>query len=160
VIVVSNTTAISELAKVGGVSLLQGVFGRVLIPEEVYAELISGNHPAAAIVPTADWIEVRSVSQRMHVTALREAAGLDLGEAAAIVLGQELNADWLVLDDRTARRAASARGIPHVGTIGILLRAKEQGLLTSVKMMLDSLIAQGTRIGNSLYKEALRAAGE
>lgn len=53
-IVVSDTTPLSELAKVGKLDLLKDVYGEVLIPEEVYNEVISGNHPAIALVQAAD----------------------------------------------------------------------------------------------------------
>ncbi len=58
-IIVSDTTPLSELFKVGQVALLQGVFGQVIIPKEVHDELTRGNHPAIVALQAVDWIERR-----------------------------------------------------------------------------------------------------
>ena len=71
-IVVSDTTPLSELAKVGQLVLLRDVFGQVIVPQEVYDEVTSGTHPAVAAVRSATWIEVRSVQDASQVVALRE----------------------------------------------------------------------------------------
>jgi len=57
-IVVSDTTPISELAKVGHLNLLGELYGQVLIPQEVFNEVTTGSHPAVAVVPSLSWIEV------------------------------------------------------------------------------------------------------
>ena len=69
-IIVSDTTPLSELAKLGQVALLQGVFGQVIIPKEVHDELIRGNHPAIIALQAVDWIEVRSLSDSQKVSTL------------------------------------------------------------------------------------------
>lgn len=76
-IVVSNTTPLSELAKVGKMYLLRDVFERIIIPVEVYDEVTTGNHPAVRQVQSADWIEVRVVSNREEVVSLQMETGLD-----------------------------------------------------------------------------------
>jgi hypothetical protein len=160
VIIVSDTTPLSELAKVGQLNLLRDVFGRVIIPEEVYNEVTTGTHPAVSVVQSATWIEVHSVSDTQKVSALQGATNLDLGECAAIVLAEELDVDQLLIDDLAARRVALSRNLPIIGTIGILLLAKDQGLIPSVKDVLDALIAQGKRISQRLYQESLAIAQE
>ncbi len=102
-IVVSDTTPLSELAKVGRLRLLQDIFGRVIIPLEVYNEVTTGTHPAVTAVQSASWIEVQSVTDINKVLTLQTDTGLDLGECAAIVLAQELGANRLLIDERTAR---------------------------------------------------------
>lgn len=67
-IIVSDTTPLSELAKVGKLNLLKNIFGRVIIPEEVYNEVTTGRHPAATAVPAINWIEVHSVSDFQKVS--------------------------------------------------------------------------------------------
>ncbi len=159
-IIVSDTTPLSELAKVGQLNLLRDVFGRVIIPEEVYNEVTTGTHPAVSGVQSATWIEVRSVSDTQKVSALQGATNLDLGECAAIILAEELDVDQLLIDDLAARRVALSRNLPVIGTIGTLLLAKDQGLVPSVKEVLDALIAQGKRISQQLYQETLLTAQE
>jgi uncharacterized protein len=78
-VIVSNTTPISELAKVEQLQLLRDVFGQVIIPQEVYDELMVGNHLAVLAMQSANWIEVRVVSDRPSLQALQTQTNLDLG---------------------------------------------------------------------------------
>jgi uncharacterized protein len=66
-IVVSNTTPLSELAKVGKMYLLRDIFGQVIIPQQVYDEVTTGNHPAVEQVRSATWLEIRTVSDEQKV---------------------------------------------------------------------------------------------
>lgn len=95
-IVVADTTPISELAKVGYLNLLYELFQQVIIPQEVYSELITGNHPAAEIVSTLSWLEVDQIRDPKQVKVLQSTSNLDLGEVAAIILAEELQADQLL----------------------------------------------------------------
>ena len=159
-IVVSDTTPLSELSKVGQLILLREVFGQVIVPQEVYDEVTSGTHPGVAAVESATWIEVRSVQDASQVVALRESTKIHLGEAAAIILAEELGAQQVLIDDLRARRVAKARLLPVTGTIGTLLLAKEQGMIAQVKPILDDLIALGKRISPQLYQAVLAIAQE
>lgn len=159
-IVVSDTTPLSELAKVGRLDLLRAIFGRVIIPEEVYREVTTGNHPGSIAVPKATWIEVRAVSDAQKIYEIQVARKLHLGECAAMILAEDLDADFLLIDYLSARQEAIARNLPIIGTIGILLLAKKRGLISNVKETLDDLMAGGKRISQKLYQQALTAAGE
>ena len=159
-IIVSDTTPLSELAKVGQVALLQDVFRQVIIPKEVHDELTRGSHPAIVTLLAVDWIEVRSLSNSQKVSTLRTQTQLGLGECGAIILAEELGADRLLLDDQEARREALSRNLPVIGTVGVLLLAKQRGLIPSIKQILDALIAQGTYISQKLYQDVLTQAQE
>jgi uncharacterized protein len=159
-IIVSNTTPISELAKIGQLELLRAPYQRVLIPEQAHQELATGPHPAKAIVPAASWIEVRQLQSTQIFVTLCADPCLDLGECAAIALAEELQADCLLVDDLAARRETQKRGLPIIGTLGILLGAKQQGLVPNLQDLLDDLFANGTWISRKLYREMLAAAGE
>lgn len=158
--VVSNTTPLSELAKIGQLGLLHEVYGGVAVPSEVYDEVTAGNHPAAGQVRTAAWLSVHLVSDGQRIGRLQEETGLGLGECAAIVLAEEVDASLVLIDDLAARRVAEDRGLPVAGTIATLLLAKRRGILAAVRPLLDDLVAHGTRIGRRLYDEALQLAGE
>ncbi|MDI9639204.1 DUF3368 domain-containing protein [Oscillatoria amoena NRMC-F 0135] len=158
--VVSNTTPLSELAKVGKLELVQAVFGKIIIPQEVYDELTTGSHPAANLVPSADWIEVRVIQDRQRLLTLQEQTGLDLGESAAIILAEELSAVRLLIDERAGRQIAQSRNIPIVGTMGLLLLAKQLKLIPSIKDVLDELRNQGQYISQKLYEDVLAIAQE
>jgi uncharacterized protein len=159
-IVVSDSTPISELAKVGCLWLLRALFGKVLIPMEVYGELTAGSHPAIASVVSSDWITVHPIGNQQEVQDLHDRTSLGSGECAAIVLAEEQDSIYILMDDRLGRREATSRGLEVLGSIGILLQAKEKGLLLSVRQVLDDLRKNGTWLGDSLYREALLAAGE
>jgi predicted nucleic acid-binding protein len=159
-IIVSDTTPISELAKVNYLNLLPELFGRVVIPQGVYDELTIGQHPAALIVEKLSWLDVVAVSNRLVVEKLQQSGKLDLGESEAIVLAEEMGARQLLIDEKAARRVAKARNLPLIGTMGILLLGKRQGYLENVKDVLDRMQQQGTRISTRLYTQVLTLAQE
>ena len=159
-IVVSDTTPLSELAKIGRLDLLHDVYGSVIIPQEVFNEATAWNHPAVSTITSAVWIHVRTVTNLRPVIALHTSTGLGLGECSAIFLAEELNATRLLIDDLAARREAKSRNLPVIGTVGVLLVAKNLGIIPVVKDVLDDLIANGARIGQQLYRNTLSIAGE
>lgn len=82
------------------------------------------------------------------------------GESEAIALALEIKADLVLLDDRAARRLAVVLGVPLIGTLGLLLRAKRAGLIPSVRARMDALRALPFHIAPKLYEEVSKAAGE
>ncbi len=83
-IIVSDTTPISELAKVNYLNLLPKLFGKVVIPQGVYDELTTGQHPAALLVKKLSWLNVIAVYNKLAVKKLQQVGNLDLGESEAI----------------------------------------------------------------------------
>jgi len=159
-IIVSNTTPLSELAKIDRLDLLHSLFATILIPPTVYAELTTGNHPATIAVPAATWNETRPVQQVERIAQLLQTPGLDRGECAAIALAEELQANRLLMDERAGRKLAQTLALPTIGTIGILLLAKEEQIVSEITPLLDDLIAQGTWISPAFYQQILQMAGE
>ena len=85
----------------------------------------------------------------------------DPGEAEALALAVEIQADWLLLDERAVRERADALGINYTGLIGLLARAKQKGLVPSVKPLLNALRHQaGFWISPALYQHVLQQVGE
>lgn len=160
-IVVSDTSPVSNLAAVDRLNLLREVFGRVIVPHAVFAECTaagSGQVVAGRIRAQA-WIETRDVADRAFVVQLRRE--LDAGEAEAIALAIELKVDRLLLDERLGRIMAARFGLPVVGLLGILVLAKQRGHIPTVKLILDDLIGIAHFwIGADLYAHVLRAVGE
>ncbi len=158
-IVISDTSPITNLAAIGQLDLLHQLYGQVIIPETVFRELTAqgGRHPGA-IVRQLAWIEMRAVANPTVVKALR--AELDEGEAEAITLVQELSADLLLMDEHLGRAAAARLGLKVVGILGVLIEAKHQGLIQAVQPLVDALMNLGFRIGQDLYQRVLQAAGE
>ncbi|MFM6370265.1 MAG: DUF3368 domain-containing protein, partial [Dolichospermum sp.] len=159
-IIVSDTTPISELAKVNHLNLLPKLFGKVVIPQGVFDELQVGEHPAAQLVQNLSWLEVVTVDNQQLVRELQQSFKLDLGESEAIALAEEISASGLLIDESAARKVAMAQKLPLIGTVGILLLAKRRGLLDSVKDVLDEMQEQGMRISDRLYVQVLTLAQE
>ena len=160
--IVTNSTPLIELSKIKQLELLREVYGAILVPEEVYIEVVvdGTGKPGAAEVEAAGWIYRQSVVDKEQIRTLQSQHSLHLGECATIVLAQEINAEQVILDDNAARREAIARGLPVIGTVGVLLVAKVQRIIPSVRPILDSLRAQGARISQDLYYQVLARAGE
>ena len=158
-IVVSDTSPITNLAAVGQLDLLRQIYGRVIIPEAVFQELtvVGGHHPGA-VAQQLDWIETRSVSNRLLVNVLR--VDFDDGEAEAIALAQEMAADLLLIDEHLGRAVATRLGIRIIGLLGVLIEAKHRGLVQEVKPLVDTLMNLGFHVKQDLYQRVLQAAGE
>ncbi len=159
-IVVSDTSAIINLAAVGQLHLLEQLYGTVLIPSAVWNEIVGGGPevPGAEAASLA-WIRTIAVANHSLVTSL--AGQLDLGEAEAIALALEQRADLLLVDERRGRAVATSFGVKVVGLLGVLLEAKRKRLVPSLRPVLDDLISKaGFWISNALYDSTLRAAGE
>jgi predicted nucleic acid-binding protein len=161
VIIVSNTSPITNLAAVHQLNLLQQLYGNIIIPEAVNLELtgVGTPVPGTVEVQTFEWIETRRVANRNLVTQLQQE--LDDGEAEAIALAIELNANRLLIDERRGRIVASRLGVKFTGVLGILIVAKRQGLISAVKPVVDDLIRTAEfRVAESLYFRILQDVGE
>jgi uncharacterized protein len=126
-IVVCNTSPLTNLAVLGHFDLLRRLFGEIRIADGVWAELNAGGqrHPGSREVEdAASWIRRHTVGDRAMVTALRN--DLDLGEAETLVLGLELGAGVVLVDEKEARHTATRLGLRPLGVLGILLQAKQR----------------------------------
>lgn len=146
--VVSNTTPIISLLKIGRLDLLQEIYGSVIVPEEVYVEVEQGKTKFYyADLSTLKWLEIRSLKDR---NALNYFANLDAGEAAVIILATELAADLVIIDETLGRNQAKQSGLKVTGTIGILIKAKKRKLIPKVMPLISDLQAKGVWISNEL----------
>lgn len=162
-IVVSNTSPLSNLAIVGHLWLLQRLYQRVLIPQAVSDELTNAieEDEQIATIFTLDWIEIRPTANLTLVATLENDYNLDPGESEAIALAIELNADVLLIDERLGRHEATSLGLSTTGILGILLVSKTRGLIPAIKPVMDALINNaGFRVSKQLYVDILNAAGE
>lgn len=160
-IVICNTSPIFYLSTIGQLDLLRQLYAKIVIPMAVFNEITNvGNTDASArVVPTLSWIKTQSVTNQIFVNTL--CAELDPGEAEAIALAIELNADRLLMDERLGRVAAMQVGLQVTGVLGILIAAKRNNLIKEVKPLLDALVERaGFWIDVRLYVEVLAAVGE
>ena len=161
-IVISNSTPLINLSVISRLDLLRTLFGNIIIPESVYQEVVveGWGRPGSAEVSNANWILRQPITNQQAVQQLMNGTHLKRGESEVIILATERQPDYLILDDLAARRYALSNQLPVIGTVGIILAAKAQHLITSVKQPLDALIAAGKYIHDDVYNEALRRAGE
>ena len=161
--VVSNTSPLLNLAIINHLALMKQQFGEIIIPEEVLKELRTDeNLPGSQQLREAiaeGWLIVTPVENQALVQLLRRE--LDRGESEAIALGIQLNADWLLLDEREGRRIARTLGLNLTGIIGIILRAWRQGQVSSVKELINQLRDQANfHIAANLEQQILRETNE
>ncbi len=160
-IIVSNTSPLTNLAAIGQFTLLHQLYGQLHIAEGVWGELNAGGKswPGRDEVAAASWIERHKVANHPLVQTLRR--DLDRGEAETIALAVELNADLTLLDEREGRHAAQHLGLRTVGVVGILLEAKQHGHVKTLRPLLNMLrSAAGFYLSEHLYTHALMLAGE
>jgi len=160
-IVVSDTSPILNLARIGRLELLPLLYHQVLIPSAVYEELTASRRDLPPVIDLASqqWLIVAIPNDQKRVEELRE--NLDPGEAEAIVLAIERRANVVLVDERRARRTATAAGLTVIGLLGVVASAKRNGLIDLAKPVLDELI-QIARfwVGPDLYAEILAQLGE
>lgn len=161
-VVVSNTSPLSNLAIVGRLALLRDQFGTVLVPSAVRQELLKLRHGAAAGVLDAafsdGWLQVTALLQPVpgHL-----GAGLHAGEAEVLALALERHANLTLLDDGDARRRAAEAGLRISGILGVLLRAKRSGQVPSLREEIRRLRTEARFfVARPLERELIAAAGE
>jgi hypothetical protein len=157
---VANTSPLVFLGHLGRLELLQQEGREVYIPQAVVEEVAQKPDTAAQALQAAcaTWMQVRDVADRRMVNLVQ--ATLHKGEAEAIVLAIELQAERLVIDDQDARRFADRCGLKTVGTLGILLTAKQGGKIASLQLEIARLLALGFRVNSRLVTAVLQRAGE
>lgn len=146
-VVIADTSCLILLDKIGELQLLQSLFQRVTITEEIAAEF-------GQQLP--DWFTIRSVGKVNFQYAL----DLDIGEASAITLALELDSVLLVLDDYKARKVAQKAGLDITGTLGLFLKAKQTNTIHSVKPLLDKIQLTNFRYSQKIFEQILLLAGE
>lgn len=162
--IVSNSTVLIYLAKIGKLSLLEKLFKEVLIPEEVFNEVVirgkEEQHPDAFIVEKAvenGWIKVKKIEALGQL----EEFGIDSGEAHAISLARSLGLVVLI-DQAHARIAAKALGLKPRGTVFVLFAALRKKLITPKEYLnlLEELVKSGFRMSDEVYLAAVRMGKE
>ncbi len=160
-IVVSDTSALSNLAIVNHLWLLEAIYQTVIIPDVVATELAAASKPTISTILQLGWIQTQSLTNSQLANQLQQERGLDAGEANAIALALELQADDLLIDESLGRQEALRLGLSIIGILGVLLVAKQRSLIPQVQPVMDTLIDQaGFRVSSQLYQRVLALAQE
>ena len=161
-IVVSNASPLISLSRIGRLELLRQVFTEIIIPSEVFQEVVidGAGRPAAAAVGTAGWITKKPCVETAKLAALRnQFPQLGAGETATVQLAHELRADLAIIDERAARRLAVGLGLKVIGSIGVLEAAFRRGLIADLRSDYQQLLATGTRIDPAILNRSLAQFG-
>lgn len=155
--VISNTTPLITLGEIGLLDVLRQLYQTVWIPLSVFAEYQRGRaaHPQRPDLQAVPWVTVQPAPTDPQVPA-----SLDAGEREAIALARALHASRILLDERHARAVAARLNLTVTGSAGVLLAAKQVGIIPLVKPYLDRIIAQGRHVGPNVYEQVLQQAGE
>jgi predicted nucleic acid-binding protein len=156
---VVNSSPLVALAKVGRISLLTDLCQQLVVPLGVASEVRAGDagDPARAWL---DSIGASHVCDQNPIHPLVAAWDLGCGESEVLSYAQEHPGFEAIVDDRAARYCARLLGIPCRGTVGVLLLAKKENRLSSVKEVLGRLQDAGLRLSPALVQKACHLAGE
>ena len=159
-IVISDSTILIGLVKIGKLDLLKEIFSKGYIPEEVFIEVVERGKgkPGSKNIKEAAWIESKSVNDKIQVSFLL--GSLEKGEAEVLVLAREMNADLILLDEEKARKSAVIAGFEIMGLLGLFILAKNLGLIHEVRPLVDKLMIKKFRISDKIIEKTLKKAGE
>jgi len=156
-ILVADCSALVALASCNALGLLDRLFGTVVVPETVYREAVVGNKPEAEQLQGYLRGRVRALDPE-HTVLLDGFS--DAGETEAMLLYHHLHASYLLIDDRRGRRMARINNIRVVGSLGVLLNAKQAGLIKAVKPYVERLSESDLYLSDALIATVLELAGE
>ncbi|ASC71208.1 hypothetical protein XM38_021600 [Halomicronema hongdechloris C2206] len=145
---VTNSTCLIGLERIQQLDMLPQVFTPITISPAVQSE----------VGISAPWLTIQAPQNRGIVRSLQ--TQIDEGEAATIALAMELGDVFVILDDLSARRIAQQLQLKVIGTVGMLLRAKQQGIISEVKPILDALTTANFRISEAIVRRAIQLADE
>ncbi len=158
-VVIADTSIISNLLQIGQIRLLALLYGQVFIPQQVLKEL--NQHSISAdwlSVTKPDWLIVRKIKDKQLLKKL--VITLDEGESEAIVLAMESKADYILIDEKNGRESANKFGLKTRGVLGILLNAKQNGHLPQIKPELQKLREVNFWISDFVVEIVLKQADE
>lgn len=148
-IIISDTSCLIILSKIGELDVLRQLYNTVTITEDILQEY-GEQFP--------DWIEVKQAKDQYRQQLLE--MQIDKGEASAIALALETADNTVILDDWKARKLAERLGLSVTGTLGVIIRAKNTGLIPSIKPYLGKIRETNFRISEELEQIALKEANE
>ena len=147
--VIVDTSCLIVLENIESLFILERMYGTVFVTPTIQREF-GKELPSFA--------EIKSAQNRKYEALLRSV--VDPGEASAIALCLEVDEPLLILDDRKARTIAREAGIPLTGTIGVIVKAKETGIVSAVSPLLERLSESGFWMSDELRSHVSKLSGE
>ncbi len=157
--VIVNTSPLLYLHQVGYLELLQNLYGEILTPPGVIQELAVGKNQGINVpdINAYEWILITPVKSTSLIPVIID---LGQGEAEVLALGLENPSSLLIFDDQLARRIAKIYQLKYTGTLGVLVKAKKLGYLSSISPVITTLRQQGMWLTDNIINDILRLAGE
>lgn len=152
-----NTTPLIALSGIGRLDLLARLFSVVHVVEAVVGECAAGGPVAVPDLPSLPWVRVVVASEAALPGLL---LSLDRGERDTLTMAKQLGADRVIIDERIGRNMAELLGLKVVGTLGVLLMAKERGLIPSFHAAVTQMQANGIYYHPTLVEKLRRLAAE
>lgn len=162
--VVVDSSTLIHLSAIGRLPLLKDLYGKLTVPPGVWREVVEQGRERSGVAELEaarreEWLEVRAPGNEPLLRSLRHE--LDEGEAEVLALAIEHEASLVLLDESEARRVASVFALEKTGAIGVLIRAKLEGRIDSLRTDLDRMRSEtGFWIEEGLYKRVLQEVGE
>jgi len=147
--VIADASCFIVLFKIEELELLREVFEEVFTTTEIAKEF---GHPLPS------WVKIRSVTDKSRQLSFEHE--VDSGEASALALSFEIKNAIVIIDDYKARKLAEKLQINYTGTLGLILRAKQEGIIPSVKELLLKIKSTNFRYSEEILMQILRDAGE
>jgi len=148
-LVITDTSCFVLLYKIDGFAILHNLFGSVFTTPEIALEY-------GEQLP--EWVVIQPIKDQNLLAEYQQK--VDPGEASALALAQEINADLVILDDLEARKFALKLGLAFKGTLGLLVMAKQEGIIPSIRPYLEKVQQTNFRLASHLVDQSLRDAGE
>jgi len=153
-VIIGDSSALVALSIMNRLELLEIVFGEIYIPQAVYNEVTISSKPQSRKLKA--FLKDKIVSVDIKITQM----GLGRGELEAIALYKDKNADFLLIDDRRAKSFAKLNEVNVIGSLGVMILAKELGKVKSIREDLEKLLDSDIFISKSLIERVLSSVGE
>ena len=157
--IVVNSTPLIILGNINCLKILQELYGAIIIPRAVFEEVTSKDDNAKLnLSQNLSWIKVLEVQDKSNRKMYQ--AKLHDGEVEVMMLANEISADLLIIDDNAAKKTAKFLGFTVTGTLGVILKAKSEGIIPQVKPIVDEMLRQGFYISPKIIETVLKTAKE
>lgn len=153
----SNTTPLIALAGVGLLDLLPSLFGEIYVVESVIEECAAGGPVVVPDLRALPWVRIVKLESTNLPGVLLE---LDKGERDTLSMARQLNAQRVIIDERIGRNIAELIGLQVVGTLGVLLKAKECRLIESFGEVVGQMRDNGIFYHPDLVRKLTVLTGE
>jgi len=157
-IVIADSSALVALAVCDVLHLLEPLFGNIRVPQAVFDEVNITNKPQAKVLQ--EFLTDKVVSVSLAMVTIEKSSGLGKGELEAIALYKQESADLLLIDDARAKKTAYINNVEVMGSLGVLLLAKQQQLIVTIRPLLDKLSDSDIFVSDDLLERILVLASE